>query len=82
MGLSTHVWSGSKQTQTEELMRIAQEAGFLVVDLTGWSDNYKSEEVRLGESDYHASVLGHQLIAERLKKVLIQRPELLPRIAR
>jgi D-alanyl-lipoteichoic acid acyltransferase DltB (MBOAT superfamily) len=72
----------STSTQSKELIQLAEEAGFVVVDLTGWADGRKPLEVRLGESDYHASVLGHQLIAERLKKVLIQRPELLPRIAR
>jgi hypothetical protein len=61
---------------------VAEEAGFVVVNLADWDGGRRPTEVKLGEADHHPSALGHRLIAERLEAVLRQRPELLPAVAR
>jgi hypothetical protein len=60
----------------------AEEAGFVVVDLSDWPDGRAPADVMLGPKDFHANALGHRLIAERLFRALWQRPELLPPFAR
>lgn len=63
--------------QLSELIPLAEEAGFAVVDLGDWADGYRPSEIRLRLSDIHVSALGHRVIAERLDTLLQQRPELL-----
>lgn len=64
--------------RSAELLRLAEEAGFAVVDLSDWADGRRPAEVKLSESDYHTNALGDRVIAERLIAVLRVRPELLP----
>jgi hypothetical protein len=62
--------------QAADLMKLAGEAGFVVVNLADWAAGRRPAEVMLGP-DHHANALGHRLIAERLDAVLAGRPELL-----
>jgi hypothetical protein len=65
--------------RSEVLVKMAAEAGFVVVDLSDWADGHRTSDVRAGETDPHASALGHRLIAERLDAETARRPEMLPR---
>jgi hypothetical protein len=64
--------------QSEEFVKLAKEAGFVVVDLSDWAEGYRPADVKLGQEDPHANALGHRLIAERLEAELRRRPDLLP----
>lgn len=68
--------------QSSELVGLAEEAGFFVVNLSHWADGYRPAELKLNEADHHANALGHRVIAERLDAELRRRPELLPASAR
>jgi D-alanyl-lipoteichoic acid acyltransferase DltB (MBOAT superfamily) len=64
------VYEGAWQEETPETLRIAEAAGFVVVDL---SEMYKNEDIksmRVAEWDNHPNARGHQLIATRLYEVL------------
>jgi hypothetical protein len=63
--------------QSSELIPLAEEAGFIVVNLEDWADGHRPSEIRLQAGDPHANALGHRIIAERLDALLQQRPELL-----
>jgi hypothetical protein len=64
------------------IVSLAEEAGFMVVNLADWADGHRPAEVKRAEADHHPNALGHRLIAERLDAMLRQRPELLPTGAR
>jgi hypothetical protein len=60
------VREGRWEEETPETLRIAREAGFLIVDL---ADIYKETDVasiRLAEWDEHPNARGHELVASRL----------------
>lgn len=63
---------------TQEMLGLAREAGFVVVDLSDWADGRRPGEVKFSEADYHANADGHQLIADRLFAALQARPDALP----
>jgi hypothetical protein len=65
-------------TRSAELVSLASEAGFQVVDLSKWSEGYKPEELKPSPRDYHLNALGHHVIAERMFAVIRARRELLP----
>jgi hypothetical protein len=67
--------------KSSELVSLAQQAGFLVVNLGDWAAGYDPGDVKLTATDYHANALGHRLIAEQLFAVLRERSELLPAFA-
>jgi hypothetical protein len=69
-------------TKSADLVDVAAEAGFVVVNLADWSNGYTPAELKPGERDYHLSALGHQVFAERLFTAIQDRPELLPASAR
>ena len=58
------------------IMRIAREAGFIVLDLSDVFQGYEVEELRLAEWDAHPSAKGHALLANRLYEVLNENAEL------
>ncbi|MBP3954398.1 hypothetical protein J8F10_03720 [Gemmata sp. G18] len=60
-----------------ELVRTAERAGLVVVDLSDWADGRKPAEVKLSEADRHPNALGQRLIADRLLDAVRRRPELL-----
>lgn len=60
------VREGSWQEETAETLRIAEDAGFIIIDL---SEVYRGQDIaaiRLAEWDDHPNVRGHALIADRL----------------
>lgn len=54
------------QQQSAKLIRFAEEAGFIVLNLDGAFQGYKEESIRLAPWDWHLSTIGHQLVADRL----------------
>ncbi len=60
-----------------ELIRAAEEAGFVVLDGDGWWQDHSPREVTRDDHDRHANALGQRLIAEQLESLLRRRPELL-----
>jgi hypothetical protein len=67
--------------RSEELAKLADEAGFVTVNLSDWADGRRPAEVKRSEADHHPNALGQRLIAERLEAVLRRRPELLRKIS-
>jgi hypothetical protein len=68
--------------QPPAFVGVAEEAGFVVLNLAGWADGHVPAEVKLSAGDHHANALGHRLIADRLFAALRGRPDLLPAFAR
>ncbi|HXG11383.1 MAG TPA: hypothetical protein VNK04_16635 [Gemmataceae bacterium] len=64
--------------QAHEVVKLAEAAGFVVVDLSKWSAGFAPGEVKLSPEDHHANARGHQLIAEKLEAALRERPDALP----
>jgi hypothetical protein len=62
-----------------EVVKLAEAAGFVVVNLAAWAADVRAADVRVGAGDPHANALGHRLIADRLAELIGQRPELRPR---
>ncbi|MGF1607826.1 MAG: hypothetical protein ACFCUQ_00405 [Kiloniellales bacterium] len=52
--------------------RLAREAGFAVIDLTGVYEGHDLSSLWVARWDHHPNVLGHQLIADRLYDLLRQ----------
>lgn len=69
------VRAGSWQEETPQAVRLAQEAGFSVINLQDMYDGHEVESLRLAEWDDHPNTLAHRLIAERLYKELAQRAQ-------
>lgn len=71
------VREGIWQEETPDILRIAKESGFTLIDL---ADVYKSRDIaaiRLAEWDDHPNKYGHELIASRLYDELDAKRELL-----
>lgn len=66
---------------TEKMLAFARDAGFVVVDLSHWTDGREPGDVKFSPTDYHANALGHRLIADQLFAALKQRPDALPILA-
>ena len=64
------VRGGSWQEETPEAVRIAQEAGFSVVNLADVYEGRDIDTIRLAAWDDHPNALGHQLVADRLYREL------------
>jgi hypothetical protein len=60
------------------IIKLAERADFLVVDLSDWAEGYSPGQVKLSPEDHHANAQGHQRIAERLLRAIRGRAELLP----
>lgn len=74
------VEQGDWVEETPEILRIAREAGFIVVDL---SDVYQGRDistVRVADWDNHPNANGHRLVAERLFTVLREKKERLAQL--
>jgi D-alanyl-lipoteichoic acid acyltransferase DltB (MBOAT superfamily) len=71
------VREGLWQEETAGIFQIAEEAGFIILDL---SDVYKNQDItslRLAEWDDHPNVKGHQLIAARLYEAILEKEALI-----
>jgi D-alanyl-lipoteichoic acid acyltransferase DltB (MBOAT superfamily) len=69
------VREGTWQEETAETLRLAESAGFVVIDM---SDVYKGQDIaaiRLAEWDDHPNRRGHELIASRLYDELQKKRE-------
>lgn len=54
----------------ERFIRLAQEAGVAIIDLSGAYENQQSELLRVAEWDWHPNAEGHRLLADQLYKAL------------
>lgn len=67
------VGSGSWEEETPDTVQIAQDKGFVVINM---EDVYRAHDytrLRLAEWDNHPNVMGHEIIAERLYRELLSR---------
>ena len=64
------VQEGPWQEETPEMLRIAREAGFKIIDLGDIYKGVDAGSIRLAEWDEHPNVRGHELIAQRLYREL------------
>jgi hypothetical protein len=71
------VYEGAWQDETPETLRIAEAAGFVVVNLSEIYRNQDINALRIAEWDNHPNARGHQLIANRLYVELQARQPLL-----
>jgi hypothetical protein len=58
--------------QRAQVLRMAREAGFTIVDLTGVYAPYQPWELWVMQNDGHANALGNRLIGNRLYDLLLQ----------
>jgi D-alanyl-lipoteichoic acid acyltransferase DltB (MBOAT superfamily) len=71
------VREGAWQDETAETLRLAEAAGFVVINLEDVYLGIDIGELRLAEWDEHPNVRGHQVIAERLYAELLRRRDVL-----
>jgi hypothetical protein len=64
------VREGAWQEETSETVRLAEAAGFVVINLDGIYKGQDLAAVRLAEWDDHPNARAHRLIAERLYELL------------
>jgi hypothetical protein len=57
---------------SQELMRLAKEAGFAVLDLSEMFEKQDTNALIVAEWDRHPNAKGHQLIADRLYQAILQ----------
>jgi D-alanyl-lipoteichoic acid acyltransferase DltB (MBOAT superfamily) len=62
-------------TNSSRDLRIAQDAGFTVLDLTDVYDGHNRQELWIAEWDAHPNDLGHKLVGDRLYDLVHQRKE-------
>lgn len=67
------VQDGPWREETPEALRLAQEAGFQVLNLEDVFRGRPVETIRLAEWDEHPNQMGHRLIADRLYAELVRR---------
>ncbi len=64
--------------ETDEMLQLGREAGFVVIDLSVWAEGYEPRELKFAADGYHVNELGHRIIAERLYEQLRRNPTALP----
>jgi hypothetical protein len=63
--------AGASECETAaNLVRVAQAAGFMVINLCDVYERQKKDYVRLAPWDHHPNARGHRLIADRLYQAL------------
>ena len=70
--------TSSSEEDIANLIQIAEEAGFIVVNLSDTYENQDVETLIVAEWDRHPNVKGHQLIADHLYEVLQEKEEEIP----
>jgi hypothetical protein len=65
------------QQEIDNVRRIAEEAGFAIIDLRDVYDGHALHAVRIAEWDNHPNAQGHRHIADRLYRVLLENDILL-----
>jgi hypothetical protein len=71
------VRAGIWQEETAPTLKIAQDAGFAIVDLEDVYTGRDLATIRLAEWDDHPNPLGHRLIADRLYAAFAANPDLI-----
>jgi hypothetical protein len=71
------VRAGIWQEETAPTLKIAQDAGFAVIDLEDVYGDRDLATIRLAEWDDHPNALGHRLIADRLYAAIAANPDLI-----
>ncbi|MGE0378503.1 MAG: SGNH/GDSL hydrolase family protein, partial [Planctomycetaceae bacterium] len=61
-----------------ELIPIATQAGFVVLNLNDWHVGYDPSDLKAGAADHHLNEYGHRILAERLFEAVTAHPEALP----
>jgi hypothetical protein len=61
------------QQEASDILRIAKEAGFVILDLSDVFRGYDVASIRLAEWDNHPNAKGHQLVAAQLYALLKDR---------
>src|SRR5690606_22094583 len=59
-----------REAERAEVLAIAREAGFPVLDLTGAYGDHDATALWIAENDGHPNALGNQLLADRLYTLL------------
>ena len=67
-----------RQEEITRLSRVAEESGFIVLDLTDAYDNQDLESLVVAYWDKHPNAKGHRLIAEDLYRKLREKEEEIP----
>jgi len=57
--------------------RLAEEAGFVTVDLNGVYDRFDRKTIQVADWDYHPNAVGHQAVADRLFDELSARADII-----
>jgi hypothetical protein len=65
------VRKGEWQQELPVSRRLAAEAGFTVIDMSGVYDEHAIESIRVAEWDDHPNARGHEIVAERLYRELL-----------
>jgi hypothetical protein len=71
-----------KQEEITRLTRVAEEAGFIVLDLSNAYDNQDPESLIIAYWDKHPNAKGHMLIAEDFYRKLREKQEEIPLFSR
>jgi hypothetical protein len=67
------VSQGQWVEETPEIVKIAQDAGFLMINMEDVYEKHDVATLRLAEWDDHPNVLGHEVVAQRLYEELMAR---------
>jgi hypothetical protein len=70
---------GTWQEETPEILRIAERAGFVIIDLSDVFKGHPVASYTLAEWDLHPNTLGHRLIAARMYDEIAKRQDLILR---
>ncbi len=66
--------------EVNSLVQLAEESGFIVLDLSDVYDDHDEASIIVAEWDKHPNALGHQLIAEDLYSALMENEQRIPLI--
>jgi hypothetical protein len=72
MLLNLFEYSSNSPTDRIEITQLAQTAEFIVLNLSDWSEQHNSDDIRLAKWDGHPNALGHKIIAELLYEKLME----------
>jgi hypothetical protein len=70
-------YTGVWEQEAEDVLRRAQEAGFVVLDLRGVFRGHDLVSLRLAEWDAHPTVKGHQIMAAGLYEAIVSRGDVI-----
>jgi D-alanyl-lipoteichoic acid acyltransferase DltB (MBOAT superfamily) len=69
---------GDGKSDLANLVWLAEESGFTVLNLSGVYENHKASSLQVADWDHHPNAKGHRLIADRLYKALSEREQAIP----